>query len=210
MNQAPTATNCPDWRALAARRDLDETGERLWDAALEHFDACSRCREAACEAEPTLIFRRLPAPRVEAAEIDAVRQAVHAMRRGRALEDTPHEPPARRSRPRRSRPRRSVALAAALVAALGGALLLQGGAGAPEAPSTLAMNAPTMNAPTMNAPTMNAPTTYAPAAALTGLDLEGLPLVEDLDPAHGTLIELHGDEVSIVMVVADNQEGFDV
>ncbi len=200
MNQAPTATNCPDWRALAARRDLDETGERLWDAALEHFDACSRCREAACEAEPTLIFRRLPAPRVEAAEIDAVRQAVHAMRRGRALEDTPREPPARRSRPRRSRPRRSVALAAALVVALGGALLLQGGAGAPEAPSTLAMNAPTMNAPTA----------YAPAAALTGLDLESLPLVEDLDPAHGTLIELHGDEVSIVMVVADNQEGFDV
>src|SRR5262249_36619722 len=56
---------CPDWRGLAAPR-FDSpgaaTGEPAgWAEALAHLDGCPACRRAALEADPTLLFRRLPA-----------------------------------------------------------------------------------------------------------------------------------------------------
>ena len=76
--------SCPDWTALAVRRDDG------WEAAVEHFDGCTLCRREALAADPLLVFRRLPAaeltPGEEQAEIDAVRQAVAAMRTAERLE----------------------------------------------------------------------------------------------------------------------------
>jgi hypothetical protein len=76
---------CPDWNALAAHRFAREAEEPAgWHAALEHFDTCALCRPAALAADPTLVFRRLPevemTPAREAAEVEAVRRAVTAMR----------------------------------------------------------------------------------------------------------------------------------
>lgn len=77
--------SCPDWTALAARRDEDD-----WAAAVEHFDDCTLCRREALAADPLLIFRRLPVaelpPAEEQAEIAGVRQAVAAMRKAERLE----------------------------------------------------------------------------------------------------------------------------
>jgi hypothetical protein len=76
--------SCPDWTALAVRRDDG------WAAAVEHFDGCTLCRREALTADPLLIFRRLPVaeltPAEEQAEIDGVRQAVAAMRKAERLE----------------------------------------------------------------------------------------------------------------------------
>ena len=78
---------CPDWSALAARRQHDEPE---WAAAVEHFDACTLCRRDAVAADPLLVFRRLPVvemtPAEESSEVAAMRQAVAAMRTGKRLE----------------------------------------------------------------------------------------------------------------------------
>jgi hypothetical protein len=79
-------SGCPDWTALTAHR-RERRGEEpaAWREALEHLEACPRCRPKALAADPTLMFRRLakveplPAPEA-AAEVEAVRQAVAAMR----------------------------------------------------------------------------------------------------------------------------------
>jgi hypothetical protein len=79
--------SCPDWNRLAACRDADPEG---WTEAVEHFDACPQCRRDALKADPLLAFRRLPAaeltPAQERSEVEAVRQAVAAMRTARRLE----------------------------------------------------------------------------------------------------------------------------
>jgi hypothetical protein len=85
--------SCPDWSALAARRNdandahgSDAAGEAAaaWQEALRHLDACAACRRQALAADPLLIFRRLPTlemgPEHERAEIEATRQAVAVMR----------------------------------------------------------------------------------------------------------------------------------
>jgi hypothetical protein len=87
--------SCPDWRALAHNRDESADAEPAgWSDAVTHFESgCPRCRRDALAAEPTLIFRSLRSAPVEstavmgsasmgstASEVDAVRQAVAAMR----------------------------------------------------------------------------------------------------------------------------------
>lgn len=77
--------SCPDWPTLTARRDQDSEGELSWERALEHFDGCDRCRAAACAAEPTLVFRRLPKVAPDAEEVRAMQRAVASMRRAQPL-----------------------------------------------------------------------------------------------------------------------------
>jgi hypothetical protein len=82
--------SCPDWRLLAAQKDSG-----AWDGAVAHFDeGCRLCRRDALAAEPTLVFRQLRSaaaapvmtPAQEASEVDAVRQAVAAMRTASRVE----------------------------------------------------------------------------------------------------------------------------
>lgn len=119
--------SCPDWTSLVRRRDEDAAGEALWRRALEHLEGCQRCRQAAYAAEPTLVFRRLPAVAVSEREVDAMKQAVDAMRRAQPLV----EPVAARRR----FPRRPPAVwlrAAATVAVAAGALTLYSLLGPPS------------------------------------------------------------------------------
>jgi hypothetical protein len=83
--------SCPDWRRLdASVRDAPgkpgaRWQEARWQEALRHLDGgCPRCWQEAVAVDPTLIFRRLPAPELgpaeEADEVAAARLAVAAMR----------------------------------------------------------------------------------------------------------------------------------
>ena len=84
----PAVFACPDadgWRALAAHR-ADPRGQEPaeWAAALAHLDGCPGCRRAALAADPTLLFRRLPVPRLGdqeiAQEVADMQRAVAALR----------------------------------------------------------------------------------------------------------------------------------
>jgi len=82
--------SCPDWRRLAADRERGGAEAASWTAAMGHFDACALCRREALAADPLLVFRRLPAveltPDEESSEVEAMRQAVAAMRTGKRIE----------------------------------------------------------------------------------------------------------------------------
>ncbi len=114
--------SCPDWPALAARRDQDTEGGELWQRAVGHLDACPSCREAAYAAEPTLVFRRLPSLEPSADDTLAMQQAVAAMRRAQPLV----EPAAggRRALRDRGRPAAWLRRAAAIVVVPLAAILL--------------------------------------------------------------------------------------
>jgi hypothetical protein len=91
-------TGCPDWTSLVAARQRAEREDNgsdgavpaEWTVALEHLDACPRCRRQAVMADPLLVFRRLPgadlAPAEERAEAESMVQAVAAMRAAGRLE----------------------------------------------------------------------------------------------------------------------------
>jgi hypothetical protein len=72
---------------LEARRFLrqqDAASERDRDAALEHLDRCAECGAIAPSLDPLLLFRRLPEPRVSAADATRMREAVSVLRRAPA------------------------------------------------------------------------------------------------------------------------------
>jgi len=82
--------SCPDWRTLTPESPA-------WDAAVAHFDGgCRLCRRDALTAEPTLVFRQLRtaspvmSPAQEASEVEAVRQAVAAMRTASRVDSIEH------------------------------------------------------------------------------------------------------------------------
>jgi hypothetical protein len=81
--------SCPDWRLLTARRRREGADPAGWTEAMDHFDSCPPCRREALAADPLLVFRRLPkvelGPAEEGSEVEAVRQAVAAMRTARRL-----------------------------------------------------------------------------------------------------------------------------
>jgi hypothetical protein len=108
--------SCPDWRRLdpaardaagAPRAAADATGSLgasgasaavdalhavHWQQALSHLDTgCPHCWREALAVDPTLIFRRLPAPELTAAqeadEVEAARLAVAAMRTASRMEE---------------------------------------------------------------------------------------------------------------------------
>ncbi|HYL06292.1 MAG TPA: hypothetical protein VE075_09645, partial [Thermoanaerobaculia bacterium] len=87
-------SRCPDWRRLdPADRDAPGSPHAAarWREALHHLDGgCTRCRQEALAVDPTLVFRRLPAPELgpaqEAEEVAAARLAVAAMRTASRLE----------------------------------------------------------------------------------------------------------------------------
>jgi hypothetical protein len=109
--------NCPDWQLLAARRDTDPAAEVEWERALVHLQSCGLCYETALRAEPTLLFRQLPAFAAGADEVADMKQAVAALRRSHELER-----PAAEARRRW----RYLRIAAVNTAVLVGAALLAG------------------------------------------------------------------------------------
>ncbi len=73
---------CPNWRELLADRFDRPTAEpEGWGEALAHFDGCPICRREACAIDPTLVFRRLPAPSLDFdVEAERMMLAVAGMR----------------------------------------------------------------------------------------------------------------------------------
>lgn len=82
---------CPDWTRLTAHRVADPATAaarvpEAWGAALDHLDGCSECRRRALAADPTLLFRSLPDWKPDAAaEVDAIRSGVAALRRAHRI-----------------------------------------------------------------------------------------------------------------------------
>ncbi len=180
--------SCPDWPSLVRRRDH---APGAWNAALEHLDGCSRCRDAALDAEPTLLFRRLPAPEPRRDEIATMKEAVAAL--------------CRNSRP--SRPLaaaawlRAAALAAVLItgAMLQGAVATAPGPAAPEAAGVLAARG--MAASEIGLAAWSSESRSAATPPDATLSLEQMPLVEYVDPAYGSVVEVVGGEMSLVLVL---------
>jgi hypothetical protein len=60
--------------------------------AADHLRECPECRRRAVVADPAVLFVDLPSLEVTDAEVEAVRSAVGAMRRARALEEESSRP----------------------------------------------------------------------------------------------------------------------
>jgi len=191
---------CPDWRSLRSRRDLDP---EAWEIGLEHFDGCDRCRDRALAEEPTLMFRRLPAPGVGADEVAAMKQAVAVLRRSSE----------RRSGQRRSekagRKLPAMLRAAAVAALVLGTAALQGtGRGslprdgaAVEPLADLGASSRPLGRFADERPFADANLSAASPAALS---IEDLPLVEIIDPAYSSMVQVVDDEISLVLVLPND------
>lgn len=171
--------SCPDWSRLAALQDEEP---ETWASALEHLDACEACFDEALAAEPTLLFRRLPAPRMSSEDIAAIKGAVTTMRRT--------EPLNRPTVPKAVRHWRAMATAAAILMAV---VLSGGGITGPAGVDTVASVDGTSASETVEMP-LAEPVDVAPV-------IEHMPLVEDIDPAYGSVVQVMDAEMSLVLVL---------
>jgi hypothetical protein len=173
--------SCPDWRALSDVHDG-------WDDAVAHFDGgCQRCRRDALASDPTLVFRRLRpvemSPAQESSEVDAVRQAVAAMRTASRVDSIA-------SRSRHAVSWKRWAAAACLAVA---ALSIPGD-------KVLRVVAP---AP---APLATAPSALRAAAAVLPVAFNGddLPTVEGVNRPGARVYHMDGEGMSVVMIVDES------
>ncbi len=167
--------SCPDWRALC-RREAGSGDSPEWCSALRHLDQCPSCQAAAPACDPTLLFRRLPVPEVGHDDVEAMKRAVASMRRGETIEH------------RRGPRVRSGLRAAALAVVALGSLLLRGAGPVPD------------GAVPASSPGGRQIGNVAPAAA-SEIDLRRMPLVETVDPAYSSIIQVVDDDISLVLVM---------
>jgi hypothetical protein len=191
--------SCPDWRRLdPAARDasgaphaaadathalasshaltaIDTLHAIHWREALSHLDSgCPHCWREALAVDPTLIFRRLPAPELtpaqEAEEVEAARLAVAAMRTASRLEEAGRGDAGRGSASglRRRWPEARWAVAAGLTAM---ALVYGSGHGWRPMPVAAAPGAPAAAAPAGALASSVSPSTQAGPSGQTGQDL---------------------------------------
>ncbi len=196
---------CPDWRGLAAHRNERAAEEPAgWREALEHLDGCPACRQSAVEADPTLLFRRLPVLASEmslgeeAAEVESMRQAVAVMRTARRLEPSPE----------RAAWKRWVAAAALAAAALslGAGHGLHPASATPTAPAPPAMAA--LAGTGIAGSILPGAPTPSPSAVTPRFVSEPVPMVEELNRPAARVYQMDGGKnLSVVMIV---DERFDV
>lgn len=178
--------SCPDWRRLVAEREAGagDAGP-AWAAARQHLGSCPRCREAALAADPTLIFLRLPAPTVPAAEVVAMQQGVAALIRASRVRVSgvraPAVPGGRLFDPRPARRLRGDAMRWARPAAAA-ALLAIGVLQAPAARESVAKS-------------------FAPARPFPAVVASTGSVLEDLDLPDARVYEVTSEEMQVVMVV---------
>lgn len=185
--------SCPDWQLLSRTRDENEAA---WNDALLHFDGCDRCRGQAIEAEPTLLFRGMSSPQADRLgstdEIESIKSAVATMRRAETY----------REQRKSSRWSPSALRAASLAALLVSAGLLQGsGTSVQDGPVTLAEsqgNGVLAWAPMSETDTLGEPASQSFSETRS---LEQIPLVEDVDPAYGSIIQVIDQDISLLVVV---------
>lgn len=187
---------CPDWTLLAAHRLADSPAAAdpeaagAWSEALAHLDGCPECRHRAVAADPTLLFRSLPAWEPEPAEVDAMRAGVAALRRAHRVAPRADRPLEAGPRSRRSVPRETSGWRVAAAAGLAAALL---------AVAPVAERSPSDPA--------RPPATAARFAAGVGvsvaafLDDPSLPAVDDIENPTASVYHFDDEEVAVVMVV---------
>lgn len=168
--------SCPDWLRLVRVQDEDPES---WQAALQHAEDCDDCFEDALEAEPTMLFRRLPAPRASQLDIEAIKSGVASMRRAQAL-----------TRPAETRRKvrwgRSLATAATLLLAA----VLSGGWPGDRDDGPMAL---------VEASQLEE--SLAPTLLETPSEVDQMPLVEDVDPTYGSVVQVMDAEMSLVLVL---------
>jgi hypothetical protein len=178
--------SCPSWRALLAEREALGEDPRGFAEALAHLDGCPACRRETLALDPLLAFRRLPALAVSASDVEAMRQAVAAMRRasrvpGEAAGGAPlgGRPIAGRRAGWLPDGARSWGRAAAAVALLALGLTLGPGRPVPEPPSGEA----------------STPSRQVQEALFQA------SFVEDLDLADARIYQVDSAEMQVVMIV---------
>ncbi len=207
--------SCPDWRRLdpAARGEASPRAAR-WEEALRHLDGgCSLCRREALAADPTLVFRLLPAPEMTAAEegeeVAAARQAVAAMRAASRLGHHGRESGSLMDRwpqvaPRSPKGQR--ALRWALAASLAGAALLFGSShgwrGGMAGAAALLEHRADRGAASI--PALGAPADGRIAAdreAPAVLPASSRSSIEGLSRPEARVYQIDGPQMSVVMIV---------
>lgn len=213
--------SCPDWRGLDPA-----SHDAAAEAALRHLDSgCQRCWQEALALDPTLIFRRLPAPELgpaaEAAEVEAARRAVAAMRTASRLEHRDRRPAAgkRVAGAASSAQLARWTLAAGLTAMallFGASHGWHGNAGNPgntarqdaSSPAAAALLPPGSN-PALPPAALGAPVAFGHAApARFAAVPETLPAssrasIEGLSRPEARVYQLDGPHMSVVMIVDD-------
>ena len=182
------ATTCPDWMTLAELRD--ERPES-WEEALEHLEHCQECFDDALAVEPTLMFRSMPRIEVEADEVAAMKRTVAAMCRSEEIQHPPQQRQTRRQW------LKAASLAAALLVAA-------------QVPSLMAPAGNTVDPVETHAaaPVALAPAVVPAAApAASPLPISDMaPLVEDVDPSYGAVVQVVDQEISLVLVLPPTQD----
>lgn len=185
MNATAKAT-CPsaaEWRALTGhRREANGEEPAGWAAAVEHLDGgCKTCRQTALDADPTLVFRRLPAVEAGDADVAAMIHAVSVLRTASRIA------PERR---RRHGWQRWASAAALLLAALSSG-------SSPALRESLVPAIPGLS-------------TASRAAAVLPARMQMMPALEGLDRPDARVYQMEQDDFSVVMVVDPKFEGLEV
>jgi hypothetical protein len=182
-NARVTCPSAAEWRALTAhRREASLEEPAGWEAAVEHLDGgCKACRQTALDADPTLVFRRLPAVEAGDADIAAMIHAVSVLRT------------ASRIAPERRRGtgwQRWASAAALLLAALSSG-------SSPALRDTLV-------------PSISRITEVPRSAAALPARMQMMPALEGLDRSEARIYQMEQDDFSVVMVVDPKFEGLEV
>ncbi len=175
--------SCPDWRRLLLDRDralaeADFESSPDWRGAVDHLAGCGRCRAAAVELDPSMLFVAQPPLEVDDDEIERIKTNVRTLRRARETERTAGEL------------RRRIGRAAAAAAIIALAFLLpQQSFRQPETASTQLEPA--------------AETSSPPAGRLTLVDGPA-PMIEPLDLPLARIYQLGEEDLSVIMVVDES------
>jgi hypothetical protein len=173
---------CSDWTLLAAHRLADSPAVAepedagAWAEALDHLDWCPECRRRAVAADPTLVFRSLPAWEPDAAEVDAMRAGVAALRRAHRV--TPEGALQAKAVPARAAAGERTGWRVAAAAGLAAALL---------SAAPVAERFPREGS--------------RPAPEAAFLDDPSLPAVDDIENPTASVYHFDDDQVAVVMVV---------
>lgn len=221
-----------DWQRLVREHDrAPERDDEGWLEALAILDEDPEQRRRAEEADPLLIFRRMPAPRVDGSDVESMKAAVKNLRQASETlaENAPPRPallpasllPASlltgSPAARRLWPLAAllvIGISIALVGAFGVDMAIPGAsfAGSPAAWSPV--DQPTraeapFGAGVVRAELRSADTELGFAAAridgaaAASLAAAELPLVEDADPGADLLMQIENEEMSLVVVLTD-------
>jgi len=186
---------CPDWTLLAAHRlaDAPEAAEpanaAAWGEALDHLEACPECRRRAVAADPTLVFRSLPAWEPDAAEVDAMRAGVAALRRAHRVAPGGERPLEARAPFRRAALRERTGWRMAAAAGLASALL------------SVAPVVERLPGDPAGSAARTGRLTGAGVPIAAFLDDPNLPAVDDIENPRASVYHIDDEEVGVVMVV---------